>query len=99
MNYAQTTINRLKELLPNCDNLLVMLYAQLAHTTGSLTSLQDIHEAWSFWCNTTRPDHRSLIEFYKLSPEVQELDRKYMNVVRQVAREVAVSEFDRAFGK
>jgi hypothetical protein len=85
MNYVQAVTDELADLLPGCAGDLLDLYALLALTRGPLTSLEDVHDAWSVWRNRTAPEHRSLIPFAKLAPEVQELDRKYMEAIHQAA--------------
>lgn len=85
MNYVQNTIDDLAERLPDCDQGLLGLYALLAHCRGPATTLEDVHDAWAVWRNTTKPDHQSLIPFVQLEHEVQELDRKYMDAIHAVA--------------
>jgi hypothetical protein len=46
------------------------------------------HDAWAVWRNTTRPDHPSLVPFDQLTPDVQELDRTYMDAIHRTARQV-----------
>ena len=75
--------------LDDCPPELLRLYALLVLTTGVITSLEDVHNAWSAWRQATRPDHPSLVPFADLAPEVQELDRKYMDAIRKVAVEMA----------
>jgi hypothetical protein len=71
--------------LPGLDPVLANLYALLALTKGEETSLEDVHDAWAVWTATTRGVHRSLIPFAELSPEVQELDRKYVDGIHRAA--------------
>jgi hypothetical protein len=84
-NYVATTIDRLAELLPGCDPDLLRLYLLLALVKGAHVTNRDVHDAWSAWCHTTRPDHRSLIPFDELTPEAQALDTKYAEAIRAVA--------------
>ncbi|HEY8590199.1 MAG TPA: hypothetical protein VIL55_11670 [Naasia sp.] len=87
-NYVQQAITRLTDALPDLDPALAQLYALLVLTRGVNTTLEDVHDAWALWRNTTNPAHRSLIPFAGLSHEVQELDRPYMDAIHQVAREL-----------
>ena len=91
VNYVQKVIDRLDELIPGNDSVLIDLYALLVLTTGEETTLKDVHDAWSVWRNLTKPDHKSLILFELLTPEIQEYDRKYMEAIHQVAREIAAT--------
>ncbi len=85
MNYVEKVIEALSEELPGLDRDLLRLYALLAMTTGTETSLEDVHDAWSLWKNEIKADHKSLIPFSELTVEVQELDRKYADAIRKVA--------------
>jgi hypothetical protein len=44
-----------------------------------------VHHAWSAWRAETKPDHRSLVPFEDLTPDVQELDSAYRDAIRAVA--------------
>jgi hypothetical protein len=81
MNYVEAVIQRVLTVFPGMDRDLARLYALLGFVKGVNTTLEDVHDAWAIWQNETRPDHKSLVEFYKLTPEVQELDRKYMQAI------------------
>lgn len=88
MNYIQPVIDALNEELPGLPPELVDLYALLATTLGVSTTLEDVHDAWAIWKNRIKPDHKSLIPFDQLTREVQELDRKYMDGIHKVARQL-----------
>ena len=85
-NYAQAVLNRLNEVSPGLEPDLAQLYALLAMTKGADTTLEDVHDAWALWRNTTNPQHRSLIPFAELTVEVQELDREYMDAIHKAAQ-------------
>jgi hypothetical protein len=87
MNYVQEVQEALAAKL-GLDPELRKLYALLVLVKGEETSLEDVHDAWSIWCNIDRPTHRSLIPFDQLTPKVQELDRLYMEVIHEVSREI-----------
>jgi hypothetical protein len=80
-NYVEEIRARLAEILPTCDPALLDLYTLLGLEFGTATDEVMVHNAWSVWCNRTDPGHRSLIPFPFLSPEVQELDRKYVEAI------------------
>jgi len=84
-NYVQPILEALTEALPGCDENLLDLYALLALVKGTKTTLEDVHDAWSVWRALGNPTHKSLIPFDQLTPEVQELDRKYMNAIHAAA--------------
>mgnify|MGYP001613509231 CR=1 FL=1 len=84
-NYVQRVIGDLADLLPGCYPDLIPLYALLTITRGPATTLEDVHDAWSIWCNAPDPKHRSLKPFSELAPDVQELDRKYMEAIHKAA--------------
>ena len=89
MTYVQHALKVLNRTCPGLDPELAQLYALLALTRGTRTSLQDVHDAWAVWRNSTRPDHPRLVPFHQLTPEVQELDREYMNAIHRTARQVS----------
>ena len=82
-NYVAELIDILSEQLPSLPPELIDLYALLAFVKGTDTTLEDVHDAWSVWKNRGNPNHRSLVWFDELSPEVQELDRDYMNAIHR----------------
>lgn len=92
MNYIQNVKDRLAELLPGCDSELLDFYTLLVLTTGVSTTLKHVHDAWAVWTNgpRLRSDHRSLVIFEDLTNEVQELDRKYVDVIIHVASEFKI---------
>lgn len=83
-NYIQTGADKLDEALPGLDPDLARLYVLLILAKGGETTRKDVHDAWALWRNTTRPDHPALIEFDELTPEVQELDQKYLTAIWDV---------------
>jgi hypothetical protein len=87
-NYVAKIVQRLDEELPGNDPELIDLYVLLVMTKGVNTTLADVHEAWGIWKNRINPLHKSLIPFDSLTVEVQELDRKYMDGIHTVAREI-----------
>lgn len=86
MNYFFDATEAILDQLPGLPYDLAQLYALLALTTGTETTLENVHDAWSAWTINHRPDHRSLVPFSELTEEVQELDRKYRDgIVRAAA--------------
>jgi hypothetical protein len=84
-NYAQEAIDAINAELPGLEPELASLYALLSLVTGKGTMLEDVHDAWAVYRAKTRPDHQALIPFDELTPEVQELDRKYMDGIHRVS--------------
>lgn len=84
-NYIQQVKDALSEFHPSLAPELLDAYALLVLVRGEDVTLKDVHDAWSVWKNNIRPDHRSLIPFEELSPEVQAMDEKYANSIRIVA--------------
>lgn len=85
LTYVSDARAVLSDGLPGLDGQLLDLYTLLALTTGEKTTLEDVHDAWSVWRSQTQPDHRSIIPFSELTPEVQELDREYMEAIHETA--------------
>jgi hypothetical protein len=67
------------------DITLYRIYALLALTVGEDVTAEHVHDAWSVWRAETKPDHKSLIPFAELTPDVQALDDKYVDAIRAVA--------------
>lgn len=87
MTYVQNITDKLDTALPGLDPELVRLYALLALTRGTETTLEDVHDAWSLWRMSTRPDHQAIVPFNQLSLGVQELDRMYRDAIVRAAEE------------
>jgi hypothetical protein len=67
---------------PDADEMrLYRIYAVLARSKGTETTLEDVHDAWSAWKSDTFPEHRSIVPFEQLAPAVQELDREYCDAI------------------
>lgn len=88
-NYAIDALGAAGIEMPGEDPHLLRLYALLALVKGTDTTLRDVHDAWSLWRLATRSDHPSIVPFDELSPEVQELDRPYMEAIHRAARALA----------
>lgn len=89
MSYIDGITSRLAARLDDCPPDLLRFYALLVLIQGHCTSLEDVHDGWACWRASTKPGHADLVPFGDLSPEVQELDRKYMDAIHQVAAEMA----------
>jgi predicted RNA-binding protein associated with RNAse of E/G family len=87
MNYIEDMLYDLSEELPGLPNELLDLYGLLVAVKGNRVTLKDVHDAWAIWKNRIRPDHKSLIPFDKLTTDVQELDRKYANIIAMVSED------------
>lgn len=67
------------------DRLLYRAYALLLLAKGEAVTNEDVHNAWAVWAAEYDENHRSLIPFDELSPEVQALDEPYTRAIRKVA--------------
>lgn len=85
MTYIQEVEKELSKHIRVGKNLL-SLYSLLVMSLGEQTTLADVHDAWAIDKNKSMPDHRSIIPFDELTPEVQELDRNYVNAIHKTAR-------------
>lgn len=90
MNYFDKLSGKLREYLPDADIRFIRVYTLLILVKGEDTTMEDVHDAWSFVITPQNPEHRSLIPFDDLSTEVQEYDRKYMEIIHEVAREAKI---------
>jgi hypothetical protein len=85
MNYLDSIARQIRHQVPDCSTELLRYYALLTLVKGEDVTLEDVHNAWSAWRTSTRPEHPSIVPFAELSSEVQELDRPYMEAIREVA--------------
>lgn len=92
MNYVDDIVARLDEKIPGNDPALLRLYALLALAQGVNATLENVHDAWAVWRTVTRPDHPSLIPFGELAADVQELDRQYMDAIREVGAAITAGD-------
>lgn len=71
---------------PDNEASLWLGYAVLAMTKGADTTSRDVHEAWSAWA-VVRYDgqHRSIVPFDELTPEIQAYDDLYRDAIHTVA--------------
>lgn len=83
--YVQTVIDALEEELPNQSETIIGLYALLAMSKGTGTTMEDVHDAWAVWRAYTRPDHPDLIPFDQLTDEVKAYDEKYLIAIQRVS--------------
>jgi hypothetical protein len=74
--------------LPPGYTPLLRLYALLALTTGTATTLENVHDAWAVWRAGTEPGHHHLVPFQQLDLAVQERDRRYMTAIHEVAANI-----------
>lgn len=74
--------------MPSNDALCFRIYGVLALSKGEATTLEDVHHAWAAWCVNDRPYHVDLIPFAELTKEQQERDRKYMDAIHEVSRQI-----------
>jgi hypothetical protein len=64
---------------------LLRIYAVLALTVGEQVTWEHVHDAWSAWRSDTKPDHKSIVWFHELVPDVQALDAKYADAIAKIA--------------
>lgn len=70
---------------PGDSEELVRLYALLARTVGSETTLENVHDAWSLWQSARDSSHPSLVPFAKLPPELQATDEPFRTAIVRAA--------------
>ncbi|MEV0220839.1 hypothetical protein [Streptomyces sp. NPDC050704] len=81
VTYIDDIRTALDSQTPGLAPELLDLYTLLALVQGPNVRLADIHDAWAIWRSRTRPDHRSIVPFNDLTPEVQALDQPYADAV------------------
>jgi hypothetical protein len=79
------------ESLPEGDSdALLVMYAVLARAKGEEVTCSDVHDAWSAWMAGRTPDHISLVEYDKLSTEVQREDGVFVEAIRRSSKEMKI---------
>lgn len=91
-NYVQRAVNRLGELLDDCEYDLLRFYALLVLVKGTQTTLADVHDAWGCWRAVTKPSHAMLVPADELDFKAAQQDFDYTMAIRQVAAEMALSK-------
>jgi hypothetical protein len=85
MNYVDEIVKQLEGRLDDCEVDLLRLYALLVLVIGPDVSERDVHDAWSVWRTSTKPDHSALVPFDQLTREAQDLDTPYAEAIIAVA--------------
>lgn len=94
--YIDTIVNEVSARTHIRNANLVHLYALLVLIKGEEITLKDVHDAWAMDMNF-RPragrcyghDHTSIVPFDDLSEETRNKDRKYVDTLRSIAREMS----------
>ena len=92
MTYLDEDARLIRSLLsddatpPDDTDLLFVLYAVLLRAKGTGTSLEDVHNAWSAWMIAKGQDHRSLVPFDALGPDVRDEDQPYLEAIHKASR-------------
>lgn len=89
LNYFDAVSAKLREHLPDVDIRFIRVYTLLILVKGEDTTMEDVHDAWSFVTTPQNPNHKSLIPFNNLTEEIQEYDRKYMEIIHKVSKEIS----------
>lgn len=94
VTYVDQVRNRLAEELPGLAESrhqgLLDLYTVLILAVGENVTSEQVHDAWSVDASRTRPGHPSIVPFSELSERTQDLDLKYAEAIRKVARELGL---------
>jgi hypothetical protein len=98
--YVEQTRDRLGAALGNDEienwgenaERLLDLYTLLALTRGGEVTSQEVHDAWAVATARTDPDHRSLVPFDELAPDVQVLDDQYRDAIVTAATATAPAD-------
>lgn len=64
---------------------LFLYYAVLALAKGAGVEASDVHNAWVAWMLGRGERHESMVPFDRLSLNVQEEDRPFVEAIRRVA--------------
>ncbi len=89
MNYIEEA-RKILEVKSDCHGSLLDLYTMLVFVKGNDVTWKDVHDAWAVWKNNEVPDHKSLIPYEDLTPEVQQLDEEYAHAIAETAKELGL---------
>jgi len=92
MNYIEEVKTELSKHI-KVGKGLTNYYSLLVLLLGEETTLADVHDAWAVninesWDRENLGEHRSMIPFDQLRPEVQALDQKFVDAIHKTAREL-----------
>jgi hypothetical protein len=71
---------------PQKSEGLFILYAVLMRAKGESVTAADVHDAWAAWIMSTQAEHKSLVPFESLDPDVQQEDLPYVEAIHRAAR-------------
>lgn len=94
--YIDNIVERVSEDLHIKNRELSRLYALLVLTKGTEITLKDVHDAWAMSMNF-RPtteycyghEHKSIVPFDDLDPDVQIKDERFVKKLRILAKELS----------
>jgi hypothetical protein len=73
-------------LVPRSDTTwLWRIYAVLVRAKGIHVDASDVHDAWTAWALTAKPNHGALLPFEALDGAAQAKDEPYVEALRRVA--------------
>lgn len=94
--YIDTIIEKIQKETNIKSKDTLQMYALLVLVKGTNITLSDVHDAWSVAMNFRgyNPpkyyghEHTSIVPFNELSKECQEKDRKYLNALIKIAKDI-----------
>lgn len=92
MNYLEATAERVREeispdLLPEDSAALLLIYAVLVRAKGTLTTAEDVHDAWTAWMALRGENHESMRPFEKLPKQVRDEDLPFLRAIHLASAE------------
>lgn len=94
VTYIDEITNKVVERTHIRNKYLVRLYALLVLVKGEDITLEDVHDAWSMDMNFKPQtdycyghEHLSIVPFNELCMETQNKDKKYVDILRSIAKE------------
>jgi hypothetical protein len=77
--------------LPEGDSEeLLLMYAVLARAKGESVTRGDVHDAWAAWISKRNPAHAALVEYDRLSEEVQCEDAVFAEAIRRSVAQLKI---------
>ena len=94
-DYASNALSIVDSEMPGpLPDDLLRLYTLLVLVKGVNADIEDVHDAWAIWRQTTNASHRDLIPFEQLTQEAQERDRPYAEAIHRAAARIYYPTLD-----
>jgi hypothetical protein len=85
VTYVDDVRDALLYELPGINHQLLDMCALLVYVKGQHVTHADFHHGWALWTRRSEPSHMYMLPPDQLPPEVEEMDKQYLEAIRSVA--------------